>query len=90
MSEFIDRVAAAIYEAQGIVFAGTDPGPFETWPDDDKECYRVLAVAAIRAMREPTEEMLEAAYYAAMAEKANDVWQEMIDSVIPTPGQGSG
>jgi hypothetical protein len=64
MSEMIMRIAAALSEADHSA-------------DGD---YRKLAVAALEAMREPTEAMLEAGPPDPYMDR--DVWAKMIDQAL--------
>jgi hypothetical protein len=51
----------------------------------ESEAQRVIDVLSAAGWacvpREPTQEMLEAAYWAALAENAEGVWEEMISAV---------
>jgi len=86
MSEMIERVAEAIWDAR-IERGG--PGrtlmPWPLYPEAD--WCRATARAAIEAMREPTEKMLEAGdlpgwddYVTAGLSK--EIWQAMIDAAL--------
>ena len=67
MSEMIERVARALYEADG----------------DDTINWPKLARAAIAAMREPTEAMLmESSCNAVETERLVRDWQAMIDAAL--------
>lgn len=61
MTTMIERVARALYENdyKGRVWEWTDAELDENFPHIRKDCRRA-ARAAIEAMREPTEEMLDA------------------------------
>lgn len=67
MTNMIERVAKAINDTM------LQHGDYK--PDE-------LARAAIAAMREPTEEMVEAGYYDAMAEDAKATFTAMIDAAL--------
>lgn len=69
MTNMIERVAQAI-------LAKDPEGMFSI------HCARVYAKAAIAAMREPTEAMVEAGYYDAMAEDAKATFTAMIDAAL--------
>ena len=66
MTEMVERVARAIASHVG-------------YADDDWFKYGPAARAAIAAMREPTEEMLKAAYAKAFDK---EIWQAMIDAAL--------
>jgi len=68
MSEMIERVAKAIYEAMDLS-DGLDGTAAKTY-----------ARAAIEAMREPTEAMLNASYLTSW--DADEVWKDMIDAAL--------
>lgn len=83
----VERVAMRIHAAD----SNAESRPLN---DDDREYYRVMARAAIEAMREPTEEQLEAASKAPSDGYTGDfghwivgpnfpaIWQAMIDSAL--------
>lgn len=85
----IEQVARAIAKAQGfdgdqlLDFAGD-------WPDNFEFDWVELAKAAIQAMREPTEAMIEAGRYVEDGsgdysigkDPAINVWQFMIDAAL--------
>ncbi|WNV09937.1 hypothetical protein [Tardiphaga sp. 709] len=78
MSEMIERVAKAIYDAFATV------GDYE---NPTKEDIKNAARAAIEAMREPTEAMDAAAYAAdgtnmPLAITYKEAWQAMIDAAL--------
>lgn len=88
MSEMIERVAKAICREQ-CAFMGEPP----CWqadglsPDCDEPGCLALAEAAIVAMRDPTEEMAEAASSArnpwdTILENSVRTWQAMIDAAL--------
>ena len=68
-TEMVERVARALADSQGM---GEFPG---------LEMYRVMARAAIEAMREPTEAMLEVGFGGATGVKRK-LWQLMIDDAL--------
>ena len=77
MSEMVERVARAIYEAK--------EGPFEKWadaPETWKPEWRIAAQAAIAVMREPTDEMIEAGWRKD-SNISRTVWIDMIDALQP-------
>lgn len=87
MSEMVERVAAEIFESQEWEFAPNIP--FHEQTDGTKEVFRVAAHAAIEAMREPTEVMLDAALEAAdwaneldERKEADVAWHAMIDEAL--------
>lgn len=100
MTDMVERVAKAIYEREGYVYCD-DAGMFQpvAWDKlDSDDCqvsrdgYRRMARAAIAAMREPTEEMLEAFHRDAHFEPENgvqikcttvdDAYRAMIDAAL--------
>lgn len=77
MSEMVERVAAAIDEA------------IEKWDPRASKFRDFAARAAIKAMCEPTETMVEAGYMADNGEDRNlgergakEAWQLMIDAAL--------
>lgn len=82
MSEMIERVARKMAGQYMIDDGfgedsrrGAEQG--EMWKN-----FRASARAAIEAMREPTEAMIDAAYEHALDENAKGVWQDMIDAAL--------
>ncbi|TDR28919.1 hypothetical protein [Aquamicrobium defluvii] len=73
MSEMVERVAKAIYEASP--FKMTE-GPYDRQSDLYKRNCRLLARAAIEAMREPTD---------AMVDVGQDAFAEGINMVAGHP-----
>ena len=86
MSEMIERVAKAIYEED-------DPW-HKAWPwpnlnesQGSPEPYRRIAAAAIKAMREPSEAMIEAGQQRSDETiTAVDVYRAMIDAALVGEG----
>ena len=80
MSEMVDRVA------HGIYLAGTDwtqlRDDWEDMPAAAKESHREQARAAIRAMREASHHMLEAAHAVEPNGMTGSVWRAMIDAAL--------
>ena len=77
MSEMVERVAKAIErvnaETTGLMF---------------RDLVKEMAIAAIKAMREPTEAMIEASnreWDGRMSHRSSGAWQAMIDAALPTP-----
>ena len=70
MNEMIERVTDAIR----VACHDYDPrkGPF----------HQILARAALEAMREPTEAMLDAAWYKAQSPSAQEAWRVMINEAL--------
>ena len=83
MSEMIERVARALAIADGMhpeaVSNGEDAVPVWTLYVDD-------ARAAIEAMREPTDVMVDAGY-AVTVDDETEVWQAMIDAALSQKGE---
>lgn len=76
MSEMIERVAKAIWG---------DLGGWDDLNGDTKETVRKEARAAIAAMREPTEAMLDTTvnpHCVETMEDIRDVWTDMIDAAL--------
>ena len=102
MSEMIKRVALALKEGRGCDPSNEIPCPFCNWgPDDytpefDETGCMWLARAAIAAMREPTEAMLDEGFYDACGsvwhyddmgagfdkDGVKPFWQTMIDAAL--------
>ena len=88
MSEMVERVARALYAQKALLLAEDDPRcdlsdvNLNTWFDTNAQMplsgssfveeWSLLARAAIKAMREPTEEMLKAAIDAVPMDKIED------------------
>ena len=69
MSSIVKRVAQALQQEMG------------TAPFDETAAF-ALARAAIAAMREPTEEMLNAGHEARAKATVNGIWHAMIDAAL--------
>lgn len=92
MSEMIERIARAIRAANAL----DDEGPYVGFKDAERRFDARLARAAIEAMREPTDDMLEQCYgmstsgdgdggcYADKRD-AKELWQRMIDEALNVP-----
>lgn len=85
--EMIERVARAILAAHDHTTNDGAIGGFETMTPDWQECYRGMALAAIEALREPTDEMQnscteEAVGYYSDGPDLRIVWQVMIDAAL--------
>lgn len=76
MSEMVELVAKAIHQER---FGGQLE--WGRYPDAEKECLEE-AYEAIKAMREPTDEMGEAADEWASMGTALKCWQVMIDEAL--------
>jgi hypothetical protein len=87
MSEMIERVAEALYRA------AVRPGPADLWEEVTpywQATYRRYAIAAIEAMREPTEVMLIGARDWSLKkngqgvgnDQATGCWQAMLDAAL--------
>ena len=93
MTDLIERVAKAIYEDRN----GAGCMPWRRREKAHKEPYRSDARAAIAAMREPTEGMIDAFHTAAylrvewgedpMVENSEDAYRAMIDAALNTGGR---
>lgn len=76
MTEMVERVARAIYD--------TDPfsgAVYDSEPEYYKEPFRVQARAAIEAIREMTDHMVETAWETRMADPQS-WWSDIIDSAL--------
>lgn len=99
MNEMIERVARTIREGRQCGSREEPlhvPCPFCNWepdertPDHDETGCMWLARAAIAAMREPTEAMVEAAYasedtgyeFSHRGDEAPAVWRAMVDEAL--------
>lgn len=81
--DMIERVARGIYEGRN----GAGCKPWSIQPKAHKGPYLADAFAAIKAMHEPTEEMVSRGdVYADGPGYAHKVWQEMI-AVALTPSR---
>jgi hypothetical protein len=76
MTDLVKRVARAIAKA-------ANPMPWDMLDEDAVRSYHLQARAAIAAMREPTEAMIEAVPDVMTASEA---WQAMIDAAL-SPGE---
>lgn len=83
-NEIIERVAEAIYNRRMNHYKEIPVKFAELFPRT-KSPYIADAKAAIKAMREPTEKMEDAAYEGEALEEGSSAygcWQLMIDSII--------
>ena len=87
MNEMIERVAVALYAADGFALAIYSPE--ESWPRDRENVrrrYREKARVVITAMREPTDSMTDAGMNVGSFPMCNGEvvvrWHAMIDSVL--------
>ncbi|KQV78171.1 hypothetical protein [Rhizobium sp. Root1220] len=79
----IDRVARAIYETEPYAISMRDEMPWTDVDESQKEGCRVKAVAAIEAMRNPTEEMQRAlTKWATCAGYVGEGWIAAIDAAL--------
>lgn len=80
MTPMLEKVSRALCEASG-----------QSW-DDSSDGYREIcegfAIAAVRALREPDEEMLEACGNGECRKWAEGAWRSMIDSILADTGDG--
>ncbi len=74
--DLVERVARAMF-----VVESDDPDDPGVW-EYAAENYRALARAAIEAMREPTEAMIDAGAIYADCNGAHGAWQAMIDAAL--------
>jgi hypothetical protein len=82
MSEMVEQVARAIYarRKEHADAAGTE---LEAWPEDGSipQAIEDEAIAAIEAMRSPTDAMVEAAD-SDWGPGLRDNWRDMIDAAL--------
>lgn len=82
MNEVVERVAKAIHATARLKMASTWDGT----SDGDKQAYRVMAHAAIKAISKPTIEMGLAGFAQLSLETsphaAEDCWQAMITEAL--------
>jgi hypothetical protein len=85
MSEMVERVARALYAIRMEVAEGAGLHEPYTWETDNnayrEHCLRE-ARAAIKAMREPTQGMLDCRDAFVKADDARIVWQLQIDAAL--------
>jgi hypothetical protein len=79
MTEMVERVAALLSRQKGG--HNLPPDFWNNIRPETREIYRAQARAIIKAMREPSEEMMEACY---PDEDAKPIWQDMIDAALAT------
>jgi hypothetical protein len=76
--KLVEKVARAMYETNQFVRGWDHPKTAAMW----HEIYRRKAIAALKAMREPTEAMVVAGvHHDNMGDMAGR-WQAMIDAAI--------
>ena len=93
-NEMIERVAKAIYDAH--VSRQPRPADWLSWGEliaqghqgrHRVEDTRALARAAIEAMREPSEAMIDAGYeYKGRGNTTEAVWRAMVAAALQEPG----
>ena len=79
MSEMVEKVAKAMHSVDALI------QPSWESLEGEQEDYREYARAAIAAMREPTEAMIEAAQWNTTRGKVptfKDQWQAAIDEAL--------
>jgi hypothetical protein len=83
-SEMIERCARAIYEKRN----GPGCSPWANRPKGHKDPYLADARAAIEAMREPTDDMRDAAFdthFPMSLNQVQEVYRAMIDAALSSP-----
>lgn len=88
MSEMVERVAEAIFEALGTcgnadLMAGA--GTIDFNPETERRVKQLIARAAIEAMRYPTEAMKKAGAYQVEYDHEGNLfraWESMIDEAL--------
>lgn len=94
MTEMIERVARAICQSQGLEWdKQSDPMTSASGSDGEQDGFREMASAAIRAMREPTEQMsdyglecLPESRHMTGPEDVLAMWHSMIDVATDSHG----
>lgn len=85
MSEMVESAARAAYERM-VVCSGGDPTEelhrWETQPGKLREDWRRAQCAAIAAMREPTDEMIETLPAEVLPTAGAMAWRSMIDAAL--------
>jgi len=77
----IEKIAEAIYER--IRKGARHMPPWAEQPETVKDWHRKIARAAVESMREPTDEMVAAAFALGHeAQCAPEVWEAMIDKAL--------
>jgi hypothetical protein len=79
MSDMVERVARALYEARGGVW-----GEFRS--EEGRASWIGVARVAIEAMREPTEPMRVAANAVSNLHETLEAWDDMIDAALKPKG----
>lgn len=78
MSDIVDRVARSLYSASPF---GKTEGPYEAQTDEYRRLCGVLARAAIGALREPTDDMMN-----VLGDRSSfafdEDWRAMIDAAL--------
>jgi hypothetical protein len=82
MNEMIERVAKALW----LDYWDGDACAWEDAEESARETSRSLARAAIEAMREPTEDMIEAGRSENFGNYPNQAWHAMIDQALTELG----
>lgn len=81
LNEMIERVSKAIHDSDEWPWASTKI--FDELEDHQKEIFYKFAMAAIKAMREPTEEMcMVDAPDMPAGGSIEEVWKAMIDEIL--------
>lgn len=81
MSELVERVAKAIFMSQYLVEESDWPDRVQFCCSHDANAFRDSAKAAIEAMREPTDEMIDAVG-SDWGSHLKDNWETMIDEAL--------
>lgn len=92
-NDLVERVARALWDHTVGCIDDRYVTP-QSWDDDHpdieewRDIARHAALAAVEAMREPTDEMVscDGAWAAATAENAGDTWRAMVGEAIRTFG----
>lgn len=82
MSEMVERVARATYEARPYGDEHAGDLIWDRLEDGWKDRHRDMARAAIEAMREPTDAMVDAAYGRERTGTERGNWRAMIDAAL--------
>jgi hypothetical protein len=80
MSEMVERVAQAIFDATPF---RSSEGSYGEQTELYRRMCEHLAIAAVKAMREPTDEIFEVAKpYGLCMSALNDAWRDMHDAIL--------
>jgi hypothetical protein len=93
LATLVETMARAVLDAHDWTLNDKEdgePSGWDTLTEDWKEVFCRMALAALKAMREPTDTMLCAGQFESPvleADELTDTWQAMIDAAIREGGQ---